>query len=122
TDQSYGDWYGGHELGHTYGRSHPGFCPGNSKDDDNYPFPNGMIGNPNDYFGFDVGDAANSIAPQVYDPSVWTDMMTYCPNQWISPYTFMGLLDNLRSTETTARAGPSGPSPPSPSDNLLVSA
>ena len=25
-DGTYGDWYGGHELGHTYGRGHANFC------------------------------------------------------------------------------------------------
>jgi hypothetical protein len=35
TDGSYGDWYGGHELGHTYGRRHPGFCGESMSDLDN---------------------------------------------------------------------------------------
>ena len=42
-DGSYADWYGGHELGHSFGRRHPGFCYENSRDDPNYPFPNGQI-------------------------------------------------------------------------------
>ena len=25
-DGAYTDWYGGHEIGHMYGRKHPGFC------------------------------------------------------------------------------------------------
>jgi hypothetical protein len=37
TDGCYGDWYTGHELGHTFGRFHPGFC-GETHDDSSYPF------------------------------------------------------------------------------------
>ncbi|MFH8381854.1 hypothetical protein ACH4E7_13035 [Kitasatospora sp. NPDC018058] len=36
-DGSYADWYGGHELGHTYGRKHPGFCSESPDDLQNYP-------------------------------------------------------------------------------------
>src|SRR5439155_18817125 len=71
---------------------------------------------------FDVGDSGNSISRKVYDPTVWTDMMTYCNNEWISPYTYMGILDNLRSLETAnaailLAAGAEGTG----DDNLLVS-
>ena len=34
---------GGHELSHTFGRRHPGFCNGNSSDDDDFTNPNGQI-------------------------------------------------------------------------------
>ena len=61
-DGSYGDWYGGHELGHTFGRLHPGFCRGESKDDPAYPFADGQLANADDAFvGFDVGDTASSL-------------------------------------------------------------
>ncbi|MFF4427473.1 hypothetical protein ACFY04_43380 [Streptomyces sp. NPDC001549] len=57
TDDSYGDWYGGHELGHTLGRLHPGFCPNNSTEDrNNYPFAAGQLStNDAGFAGFDVG-------------------------------------------------------------------
>src|SRR5574341_1110826 len=62
-DGSYGDWYTGHELGHTYGRLHPGSGCGDSADDPSEPFPNGQIsGADGAYVGLDVGDAANNIA------------------------------------------------------------
>jgi hypothetical protein len=110
-DASYGDWYGGHELGHTYGRRHPGFsdaCSGamQSRDDPFYPFPIGFIGNPTlmDFFGFDLGDAGLMIAQQVYAPNLWTDVMTYRCNEWISSYTYGGILDLLRREEGTSGA------------------
>lgn len=36
-DGSYGDWYGAHELGHTYGRGHANFC--GAEGGPSYPFP-----------------------------------------------------------------------------------
>jgi hypothetical protein len=91
-DGSYGDWYGGHELGHTFGRKHPGFC-GETKDDlDNYPYDKGQIGSSDASFaGFDVGDPVNSL-PMVALPGVqWTDVMTYCNFQWLSAYTYQAV-------------------------------
>jgi hypothetical protein len=115
-DGSFGDWYTGHELGHTYGRKHPDFvsnssppvCRPGSQDgtspDKDYPFDNGFLSDPDLlYFGFDVGDARLSITPQVYAPDVWTDMMTYCANEWISSYTYSAILDRLREIENGAR-------------------
>ncbi|MEM7232247.1 MAG: hypothetical protein AAF517_08740, partial [Planctomycetota bacterium] len=95
-DQSYADWYGGHELGHAYGRKHPGFC-GETEDDDDFPYAGGQIGSATmDTFGFDVGDPPNSVPMRVYEPDEWTDVMTYCANQWISPYTYTGILEQTR--------------------------
>ena len=67
-DGSYADWYGGHELGHAYGRKHVGGSDScgsiQSNDpffDTSYPFPMGFIGDPTfmdpfaDFFGFDLG-------------------------------------------------------------------
>ena len=62
-DGSYGDWYGGHELGHTFGRFHPGFC-GESADDPSYPFTAGQLANADDAFvGIDLGDGTLGFAP-----------------------------------------------------------
>jgi hypothetical protein len=98
-DSSYGDWYGGHEIGHMYGREHPGFC-GQSRDDDHYPFPNGMLsGTDLSDFGFDVGDAGNQLPRNIYPPDAWTDVMTYCSNEWISRYTYEGILAEMRAEE-----------------------
>ncbi len=100
-----GDCYGGHELGHEFGRLHPGFC-GESHDDSNYPYPGGFISGPDHaYVGFDPGDPSNGISAQVYDPSIWTDVMTYCSNEWISDYTYRGILNQLYATESSGSPG-----------------
>jgi len=94
-DQSYGDWYGAHELAHTFGRLHPGFC-GQSHDDGEFPHPEGALSSAEeDCVGFDVGDAALGLPMRAYPPEQWTDFMTYCDRQWISKYTYDGLLNRL---------------------------
>jgi len=102
-DGSYADWYGGHELAHTYDRRHPGYCGGNSDDDDDFPYANGSIGA--GHFGFDVGDSALGIAMAAYSPSNWTDVMTYCDRQWISDYTYEGILGYVRDIEGSGGGG-----------------
>ncbi|MFL6333272.1 MAG: hypothetical protein ACJ754_08030 [Pyrinomonadaceae bacterium] len=88
TDGSYGDWYGAHELAHTFGRLHPGFCDGNSEDDAEFPFKDGQLSNGNGAFvGFDIGDEQHGIPMQALPGSRWHDVMTYCERQWISSYT-----------------------------------
>ena len=55
TDGSYGDWYTGHELGHTFGRFHAEFC--GAAGGAPYPFVNGQLSNADAAFvGFDLGD------------------------------------------------------------------
>jgi hypothetical protein len=94
-DGSYGDWYGGHELGHTFGRFHPGFC-GESHDDPNYPFTAGQLANSDDAFvGVDAGDAALGLASVALPGTAWHDVMTYCPTQWLSSYTYQGIHDRI---------------------------
>src|SRR5436190_6660643 len=94
-DGSYGDWYGGHELGHTFGRFHPGFC-GESHDDPSYPFTAGQLSNADDAFvGVDVGDPTLGIAPVALPGTGWHDVMTYCSTQWLSSYTYEGIRSRL---------------------------
>jgi hypothetical protein len=95
-DGSYGDWYGGHELGHTFGRLHPGFC-GESQDDlKGYPFPKGELADADGSFvGFDVGDPVLALPMTALPGQTWTDVMTYCNREWLSPYTYRGILDRL---------------------------
>lgn len=111
TDGSYGDWYGGHEIGHSWGQAHTGWC-----DDINpfsrYPYPNARISAALDgnaaVFGFDAGTRA------IYEPT-WTDLMSYCRRQWISDYNYRNLLDAIElnildllegRTAATAARGP----------------
>lgn len=107
-DGSYGDWYTGHELGHTFGRYHPGFCNGNSKDDLEYPFPKGQLSGADGAFvGFDIGDKSLGIQMAALPGTLWHDVMTYCPNQWLSSYTYKGILARLRAEDKLG----SGPVP-----------
>jgi hypothetical protein len=94
-DGSYGDWYGGHELGHTFGRFHPGFC-GESHDDPSYPFTAGQLADADDAFvGIDIGDSTLGITPTALPGTGWHDVMTYCPTEWLSSYTYEGIRDRI---------------------------
>jgi hypothetical protein len=91
-DGSYGDWYTGHELGHTFGRVHPGFCGETADDLTNYPYENGQLGGSDaSYAGFDVGDDTNGLPMAALPGTQWHDVMTYCDFQWISAYTYQGI-------------------------------
>lgn len=106
TDESYADWYAGHEIGHSLGRAHPragsGGC-GHSNSDANYPYGTAAgsrapIG-PSDgsVQGFDVGAPAHSIPRRVLPSASWNDLMSYCNNQWISDYTYKAMYDNMKA-------------------------
>jgi hypothetical protein len=89
-DGSYNDWYGGHEIGHTRGRSHAEFCGAGGGAP--YPYTGGRIspaltGNTAIY-GFDITTHA------IYPPS-WKDVMTYCSNEWMSDFTYEGIRSYL---------------------------
>jgi hypothetical protein len=104
TDESYGDWYGGHELGHTLGRPHPGFCA-QSHDDPDFPYEQGLISNGRQFVGLDMGDPDLAIPMRALPGDVWHDVMTYCEHQWVSPYTYAAMLARLREEESVD-AGP----------------
>jgi hypothetical protein len=98
TDASFGDWYAGHELAHEFGRSHPGFCNGNSDDDDDFPNPNGQISDSlQTYVGLDFGDPANAVPRTIISPFAF-DIMTYCNQpQWFSAYNYEAVLNRLKA-------------------------
>lgn len=119
-DGSYGDWYMGHEVGHNVGRPHPDDLNaddlatndvlegcGHSPSDPNFPYDFTEIGL-GDMWGLDVGDVGlnGDLDPRVYPNDIWTDMMGYCSNQWISDYTYNLIYDFL-----TSRAAASDPAP-----------
>jgi hypothetical protein len=73
-----------HEIGHNHGREHAP-C-GDAQDlDPGYPYPNGAIG----VWGYDPRD--QSLVP----PDEVADIMGYCSPQWISDYTYQGLVERV---------------------------
>ncbi|HEY3411855.1 MAG TPA: PKD domain-containing protein [Armatimonadota bacterium] len=109
TDGTYGDWYGGHELGHTFGRFHAEycgaqacftfiwtFCPGGYVP---YPFFSGLLASDWTYgnYGFDVGDPGLKLPRAVYRPDVYHDVMTYCDYEWVSDFTYEGIMSRLQA-------------------------
>lgn len=100
-DLSYADWYGAHELAHTFGRYHPGFPGpdqpgGQDASDPQFPYPDGRISGEEDgYIGLDVGDADLALPMQVMPGHTCHDVMTYRENQWVSAYTFKAILARL---------------------------
>ncbi len=116
TDQSYADWYAAHELAHTFGRQHPGFCHGNSSDDPAFPYPHGQIAHNNgDFVGYDAGDGAHGIPELALPGTIWHDVMTYCDNQWVSAYTYKALHDRLVAEDALPAPPAPGPSSSPPS-------
>jgi len=107
TDTTDGDWYAGHEIGHNLGRGHPaqGNTCGHSADDPAYPYAGAAIGPGNGSVeGFDAGDPAFGIRPALLPDNTWTDMMGYCKNQWVSPYTYNALLVYMTLHPSAAQA------------------
>ncbi|MFG3053481.1 hypothetical protein ACGFZP_21380 [Kitasatospora sp. NPDC048239] len=112
-DGVYSDWYGAHELGHTYGRKHPGFCQQTEDDLQNYPFDNGQLADTADTFvGFDVGDTALNLPMRALPGVQWHDVMTYCPRQWLSSYTYEGIRRRLLAEQTATDGAPPPPGVP----------
>jgi len=73
-----------HEVGHNHGRNHAPCAPGGQIDgvDPNFPQANGSVG----VYGYDA------LGDQLLPPE-FTDLMGYCNNQWLSAYTYGGLLN-----------------------------
>jgi hypothetical protein len=110
-DGSYGDWYGGHELAHTFQRNHTLGGPNTLLDgcgDESEggttvkQYPNGRISPTTDnysplaIFGFDSGLLDQKKNP-ILGP-IWRDVMTYCDYQWISDKTYEGLMSTFQNT------------------------
>ena len=109
SDGSYGDWYGGHELGHTVGRFHAEFC--GAAGGAAYPFPGGQLSAADEAFvGIDVGDAGLGLPMRVMGGIDSHDVMSYCDDQWLSSFTYGGVYDRLVA-ENALPAGAGGPGP-----------
>jgi Peptidase M66 len=76
-------WTLAHELGHMHGRGHAPCEVSGS--DTGYPYPDGSIG----VWGYDprVGS--------LHDPAVYSDLMGYCDDRWISDYNFQNFWDRI---------------------------
>ena len=92
----------GHEIGHNFGRRHAP-CGNPSSPDPHYPYPNATIG----VYGMDTDEDV------LLAPAANFDMMSYCGPEWVSDYTYEGLLqDQLLRTAA----------PDEPSEGLLLQA
>ena len=83
-----------HEIGHNWGRFHAP-CGGVGNPDGGYPHLGGLIG----YYGFDLSTGV------VKSPSTQSDIMGYCGNQWISDYTYEGILNHRAGQTGSASTG-----------------
>jgi hypothetical protein len=85
-DRSGADEVAAHEWGHNWGRKHAP-CGGAGNPDASFPYSGGTIG----VYGFDV-------QAQTVKPPTSSDLMGYCSNEWISDYTYEGVL-NFRGAQ-----------------------
>jgi hypothetical protein len=86
------------EIAHNYGRRHIN-CGGPDNIDTAYPYPPCQIANvgANSYYGFDP------VSLRPIAPNAASDFMTYSDPQWVSDYTWRGLISNFarRAAVTT---------------------
>jgi hypothetical protein len=89
-----------HEVGHNQGRYHAPGC-GVTDPDSSYPYCSGdasNIGNaahPN--YGFDI------VTQAIYPYGEYYDITGYCEPQWVSDYTYQGLLSWNQSQSAAGR-------------------
>jgi len=87
-----------HELGHAHGLRHApcgdGIDPGSI--DEGYPHDGGMIG----VWGYDI------VSGTLRSPAEHSDVMGYCPKQWISDYNFARLFQRGESIAGASRLAP----------------
>ncbi len=104
TDASFADWYGAHELGHTFQRRHPGFPLGTQPPDPaekSFPYPDGLITTRpgNRFVGFDIGDPSLPTPMRALPGELHHDVMTYADSQWLSAYTYEAIHNRLLDEE-----------------------
>lgn len=86
-----------HEVGHAHGREHAP-CGGAQGVDPDFPYSGGAIG----VWGYDI------FAKAFISPTKGRDMMGYCPNEWVSDYTYAALFDRISALNpTTTKSGSS---------------
>lgn len=93
-----------HEIGHAHGRHHAP-CGGPQGVDPGYPYPQAQIG----VWGYDI------FGKTFISPTKGRDMMGYCPNEWVSDYTYKALFDRITAVSLTKDvSGRSAPPTSSP--------
>lgn len=121
---SSGDDYGGHELGHLFGRDHAAFC-GAGAPKSSYPYPNGSISPvESDQVGYaDAIVGYDIISRNTYNYT-WHDVMTYCPDRWPSDISYKKFLQKVQTgLAATAQAPAASMQAPAASvamDRLMV--
>ena len=95
-----------HELGHNFGRQHAP-CGNPSGPDPAYPYLDASVGT----WGLDL--PALSLKP----PATYKDLMSYCNPDWISDYTYLGV---LAYRGTAPDVEPSAAAVAAPGRGLLV--
>jgi hypothetical protein len=92
-----------HELGHALGRAHTQCKVTSGDPDPNYPkyagYPQGSIGET----GVDTG-AFHPGALRLFDPNNTWDFMSYCSPVWVSPYTYMALMQAISESYANTQA------------------
>ncbi len=82
-----------HEVGHAHGREHAP-CGGANGVDPKFPYQGGVIG----VWGYNI------LTKAFIAPTKGRDMMGYCPNEWVSDYTYSALFTRI-STIATEKPG-----------------
>jgi hypothetical protein len=88
-----------HEWGHNFGRVHAP-CGGPASPDPSWPSGSGYLNARIGQWGWD------NVADALRDPNVYRDVMSYCDPQWISDYTYQGVLAFRASVSYSASAAP----------------
>jgi Peptidase M66 len=78
-----------HEVGHAHGREHAP-CGGASGVDPNFPYPQAQLG----AWGYDIFEKT------LISPTKGRDIMGYCPNEWVSDYTYKALFERIAAVST----------------------
>ena len=86
-----------HEVGHAHGREHAP-CGGAQGVDPQFPYSGGVIGS----WGYDI------LAKTFLSPTKGHDMMSYCPNEWVSDYTYSALFDRIAALNGNPASGATG--------------
>jgi len=126
-DSTYGDWYAGHEIGHSCGRMHIGVGPYNERADTSYPYGGGYLTDDRQsYAGFDVGDPVDGpeVRMSPIRPLIAHDIMSYSTNLWVSDYTYRAIMVELQHEPQAAapsvHAPEEAPGKPMVNDSLFA--